>query len=133
MFPRLDPFCQISPGRSARIGGGLVVRRLWLALFLLGLGSVKLPAAERISHIELFQKKHVTIHFDTKANRTYELQALTRLKCTGKGDESCSKHGVPKGLWSTIFVAPNLPFANHYVITDSRTDASRFYRLKVTQ
>lgn len=111
-------------------------RSLALAV-LIGLAGAcliqPLRAAERIDHIELFQKKSVTIHFDTKPNRTYELQVLTKLTCSGKDNESCSKSGVPKGLWVTLFTAPNLPFPNHYVVTDSRDDRSRFYRLKVTQ
>ena len=92
-----------------------------------------LPAAERISFIERFQDKQVTIHFDTKANRKYELQALRTLTCPPNDPGSCNKSGVPTDLWTTIFVAPKVPFPSHYVVPDYRTNRSRFYRLKITQ
>jgi hypothetical protein len=39
--------------------------------FVFGTRAAEPP---RIDHIELFQANQVTVHFDTEANRTYELQ-----------------------------------------------------------
>jgi hypothetical protein len=44
----------------------------------------------------------------------------------------CGSSDVPAQSWSNLFVAPNFPFSNHYVIVDTRTNTHRFYRLKVT-
>jgi hypothetical protein len=35
--------------------------------------------------------------------------------------------------WTNLFVAPILPFTNHYVIVDTRTAPQRFYRLLITK
>jgi hypothetical protein len=39
--------------------------------------------------------------------------------------------GIPSGPWSNLYVAPNYPFENHYVIYDAfvPTERQRFYRL----
>ncbi|MFO1512191.1 MAG: hypothetical protein U1F83_04635 [Verrucomicrobiota bacterium] len=89
--------------------------------FALGLLAATAGAAlPKIELIELFLTNQVLIHFDTEANRTYELQYTETLT-----------NGVPGGIWTNLFVAPNIPFANHYVIVDTRTRPQRFYRLKV--
>src|SRR5437899_1580817 len=62
----------------------------------------------RIDHIELFLDNQVTIHFDTEANLTYELQYVNHIPTNGSA-------------WSNLYVAPNLPFPNHYVVADYRT------------
>jgi len=74
----------------------------------------------KIDFIELFQNDRVLIHFDTEPNRTYELQFTETVT-----------NGVPGGSWTNLFVAPNIPFANHYVIVDTRLRPHRFYRLRV--
>jgi hypothetical protein len=74
----------------------------------------------KIELIELFLSNQVLIHFDTEANRTYELQYTETLT-----------NGVPGGNWTNLFVAPNIPFINHYIIVDTRTRPQRFYRLRV--
>ena len=118
--------------RSASPAPFRAFRRLSVTAFLALLLISELAAAERISFIERFQKEHVTIHFDTKANRTYELQFLKTLTCPTNKLSSCNKSGVSTELWETLFVAPNIPFPSHYIVIDSRTNRSRFYRLKVT-
>lgn len=76
-------------------------------------------AAPRIDRIEPFLTDLILIHFDTEANRDYQLQYA----------ESAT---APEASWITLYPAPNLPFPNHYIVPDSRTHAHRFYRLKVT-
>jgi hypothetical protein len=92
----------------------------------------RLAAAEPYIYlIERFSSNQVTIHFNTDANRTYSLQYLDSSKCTN-GGVPCSSSQVPTGSWSNLWVAPRLPFPDHYVITDYRTNRMRLYRLKVT-
>lgn len=74
-----------------------------------------------VGFVELFGSNQVLVHFDTEANRTYELQYTETLT-----------NGVPGGVWTNLFVAPSIPFPNHYVIVDTRLRPQRFYRLRVT-
>ena len=69
--------------------------------------------------IERFGTNGVLVHFDTDANRLYELQYR-------------SMTGAAEGGWSNLYVAPLLPWPNHYIIPDTRTNRSRVYRLRVT-
>ena len=79
-------------------------------------------AAEyHIDHLELDGPRRVTIHFDTLPNRTYALQYRSVLSSTNTTG------------WTNLFVAPSLPFQNHYVVSDTRTNQQRYYRLRVTQ
>ena len=59
----------------------------------------------------------VRIHFGTQAGHTYFLQYVTNLASTN---------------WSNIFTGYNYPFSNHYIFPDTRTNASRYYRLRAT-
>src|SRR5690348_14463981 len=77
-------------------------------------------APPRIDRIEFFQTEQVTVHFDTEANRLYELQFRSVLASTN-------------GPWTNLFVAPRIPFENHYIVVDWRTNRGRIYRLKVTR
>jgi hypothetical protein len=70
-----------------------------------------------ISYIERFGSNQVLIHFDTDPNRTYILQYTSSLAGSN---------------WSNLYTGYNYPFSEHYVIPDTRTNGSRFYRLKVT-
>ncbi|HXJ59298.1 MAG TPA: hypothetical protein VNU68_21840 [Verrucomicrobiae bacterium] len=114
----------VSSPLRIQTGAGRAFRRAWFiqAAILVGLiGSVatglRLQATEpQISRIEPFLTDQVTIHFDTDANRTYQLQFLH----------------LPTGNWSNLFVAPKIPFPNHYIVVDYRTNQSRLYRLRVT-
>ena len=90
---------------------------VWLALLLPAIASQPV-----ISKIELFSTNQVLIHFDTEANRTYTLQYTLALKGTNGAASS----------WSNLYVAPNFPFSDHYVIVDTRTNKARFYRLQAS-
>jgi hypothetical protein len=35
--------------------------------------------------------------------------------------------------WFNLYTAPNLPFANHYIVPDTMTTRQRYYRLSVTR
>ena len=105
-------------------GPGWFGRRSWLrwsvVLGLIGFcaaSGYRLSAGPaHIDRIEPFLSDQVTIHFDTEANRKYELQFFHR----------------PTGVWSNLFEAPKVPFPNHYIIVDYRTNEMRIYRLRVT-
>ena len=73
----------------------------------------------RIEFIDRLGTNMVTIHFDTEANRTYELQFQ-------------NPAGTANAPWTNLFVAPRIPFPNHYIVVDTRTNRARIYRLKVT-
>lgn len=88
---------------------GLVV---WLAL--------NVGAAEpRFSLIEKLNPKLLVVHFDTEPNRSYTVQV------------AAVPHSTNQLVWRTFFVAPALPFENHYVVADSPTNQQRYYRLLV--
>jgi len=97
-----------------------------MLLLLLGNGVfaslVKVQAAQpKIDLIEPFLADRVVIHFNTAANLTYQLQFT----------ETLMANGTPGGTWTNLYVAPNIPFPNHYVIVDTRMRPQRFYRLRV--
>jgi len=84
-------------------------------------GLLTLQAAPpKIEYIEPFLSDMVLIHFYTEPNRAYILQYTERLT-----------NGV-SGSWSNLYSVPAFPFENHYIVPDWRTNAQRFYRLKVT-
>lgn len=90
--------------------------------------SAAQSAPPRIDRIELLFTDLITVHFDTEPNRRYELQFI-----------DAPPHGTntvvatpANPAWSNLFVAPAVPFPNHYVIADTRTNRHRFYRLRVT-
>ncbi len=73
--------------------------------------------------IETFLTDGVLLHFDTVPFRRYELQATTNLSV------------VPpdKIPWVTLYTVPAVPFENHYIILDSRTNAAaKCYRIIVS-
>jgi len=79
------------------------------------------PKIDLIERINTGGLNGILIHFETEPNFSYAVQYTTNL---GGGV-------VPPGPWSNIYVAPNLPIGNHYVIYDpgAATDKQRFYRL----
>ena len=98
-------------------------RQGWLTLVVfcaLSLGEAALAALPTIDLIEPYLTSQVLLHFDTEANRTYELQYTETMT-----------NGVPGGNWTNLFVAPSVPFQNHYIIVDTRMRPLRFYRLHV--
>ena len=106
----------ILPGLARKKFPARAIRNLAVLLPL----AWTLTAGEaRIDRIELLPPDYVAIHFDTEANRTYELQYVNHLPTNGSA-------------WSNLYVAPNLPWPNHYVVTDYRTNQARFYRLRIT-
>lgn len=100
-------------------------------ILLASQGTVVSPAQPRIDRIELLSTNAVTLHFIAQANKIYSLQSIDSLSC-GTNLPFCGSIGVLEDSWSNLFVAPNFPFPNHYIIVDTRTNAHRFYRLKVT-
>ena len=82
-----------------------------------------------IDRIELLFTDLVTVHFDTEPNRKYELQYTDGFQ---HGTNLNTTLPIPSGSWSNLFVAPAVPFPNHYVIADTRTNQHRFYRLRAT-
>ena len=82
----------------------------------------------RIDRIEPLFTDLVTVHFDTEPNRRYELQFIDALP-RGKNSLVAPPSNA---AWSNLFVAPAVPFPNHYIIADTRTNRHRFYRLRVT-
>ncbi len=100
----------------------------FVLLILLGACTLALRVSARagppkITLIERFLTNQVLIHFDTEPNVTYKLEFT----------ETLTTNGVPGGTWTNLYIAPNIPFPNHYVIPDTRTPRQRFYRLQVTQ
>jgi hypothetical protein len=95
--------------------------RRWLLIGTLICWGVS-AAPPVISKIEKYNTNQLLIHFDTEANFTYELQATTVLRNT---------NGTPS-TWTNVYVAPNLPFPNHYIVVDTRNAPRKFYRLHVT-
>src|SRR5258707_3683946 len=95
-------------------------------ILLAAQGTLVIPAEPRIDRIELFGTNAVTLHFNTEANKTYSLQFIDSLLC-GTNLAFCESSGVPADSWSNLFVSPNFPFSNHYVILGPRTNRDRFY------
>jgi len=89
----------------------------WLLVICVATPIVALSTEPVISYIQFFGANQVLIHFDTDPNRTYVLQYTDSLAHTN---------------WSNLYTGFAYPFGEHYVIPDYRTNASRFYRLKVT-
>jgi hypothetical protein len=79
-------------------------------------------APPKIDFLEIYLKTNVLIHFDTEANRTYTLQYTEELPI----------NGGTGGSWTNLYVAPNIPFPNHYIILDTAMRRQRFYRLIAT-
>jgi hypothetical protein len=75
----------------------------------------------QIDYIETLSTNLIVIHFDTAANKVYHLQRTLDLN-----------GGMESASWIDIYEAPELPFPNHYVVVDYRTNSQGFYRLKVT-
>jgi hypothetical protein len=105
-----------------------VLRHLAMAILSAGLFLVLALVARaattpppRIDLIEKFLTTQIQLHFDVPANKTY------RVEYTG----NLGTNGHPSGPWSNLYTAPNLPFEQHYVVVDYRTDKQRFYRLHV--
>ena len=104
--------------------------RLVLTVATALLTPVGFTAPPKIDRIELLFTDLVTVHFDTEPNRKYELQYTDGFR---HGTSLNTTALIPSGSWSNLFVAPAVPFPNHYVIADTRTNQHRFYRLRATE
>ena|ERR1041384_2367278 len=71
----------------------------------------------QINFIERYATNQVLIHFDTEAGHTYYLQYSTSYFSTN---------------WTDLYTGFNYPFPDHYIIPDTGTNATRYYRLRVT-
>ena len=95
-----------------------------------GLTAACMPGADpHIEKIETFSTNQILVHFDTEANRDYRLEYIDSLLCTSPA--ACATNPVPRD-WVLLFHWPRAPFANHFIVADTRTNAQRSYRLKVT-
>ena len=100
-----------------------------MKVLLLAAGVIQCAAAGRaadyrIDFIEV-DGRYVNIHFDTVANRTYALQYRSSVSFT-------NAPGTSTTGWSNLLVIPAVPFPNHHVVSDVRTNQHRYYRLRVT-
>jgi hypothetical protein len=93
----------------------------WQIAFLLLLAFPMGAARPTISLIERYGSNQVLIHFDVQANTTCTLQCTDGIK-TNSGSVT----------WSNLWVSPNLPFFEHYIVPDTRTQKQRFYRLQAS-
>jgi len=101
------------------------------ALFLLAMALHPIRAEEpKIYLIELFSTNQVLLHFNTNAHRTYTVQYLDLVSSDTK-KASLSNNNSNPARWSNLAVLPAIPFANHYIIVDTRTTPARIYRLLV--
>ena len=82
----------------------------------------------KINGIEPYSTNQVIVHFDTEARRAYSLEYSDNWCLTKQNDSFI----LGCATWKSIFSAPSIPFANHYVIVDSKTNLHRIYRLRVT-
>src|SRR4051794_17096217 len=93
------------------------------ALALLLMATICVDGSTPVIYlIEPFLTNQVLVHFDTDANRTYTLQYTDKI----------GTNGFASSTWSNLYKAPLLPFPNHYIVVDTRTNKMRFYRLSVT-
>src|SRR5689334_8430654 len=99
------------------------------ALILVAPLCVATRAADpKINGIEPYSTNQVIVHFDTEARRAYSLEY------SDSWCYSTQNNTLTFGCttWKSIFSTPAIPFANHYVIVDSKTNLHRIYRLRVT-
>lgn len=97
-------------------------RRLALALALAGACAVVATEKPTFYLIEPYVLGGFLLHFDTQADRRYDLQYSTNL---------LSGPGAPR--WTSLYVVDAVPFDNHYIILDPETNnAVRCYRFVVT-
>ena len=75
----------------------------------------------RIEYIETYSTNQVLIHYSTPPNQGYVLQRINTL----------SSNGVILTNWTDMHTGAAVPFEWHWIIKDTRTNQSRFYRLRV--
>jgi hypothetical protein len=107
------------------------LRLLWLALVMFACLNFAKAADPHIYLITLFGTNQVLVHFDTEANRTYELQYTYTMQCA-TNVTGCKSNGVPSGGWRTVYTVAQERFPNHYIVPHTRSNAAGVYRLRVT-
>jgi len=83
--------------------------------------SVSAQSQPRIEFIETYSTNQVRIHYGTPPDHSYVLQRI----------EVLTSNGVVLTNWTDMHTGFAFRFTNHYIIPDSRTNRSRFYRLRV--
>ena len=124
---RFFPGPAVKPARlrESSLPASALALVLWLAT-----GWLVVWAHEpRIESIERLGTNAVTIHFSADAGRAYTVQY--RDGFPGESNRWPGTNALSSG-WSNLVTLPAFPFANHYVIPDTRTHPHRFYRLSVT-
>src|SRR5437870_3120352 len=111
---------------SAKTSRRFGIACLLAVMVFLAYGKAAAPRIDRILRTNNLGRAQVEIHFSSDANRTYFLQSISALPCRG-----CGTNFGPTN-WSNIATGPALPFTNHWIFNDTRTNKSRFYRLRVT-
>lgn len=109
------------PGGFRRIFPQAIHAALICVAFILTVRPA-LSSTPVIYLIELYSTNQVLVHFDTDAHRTYTLQYTDKM----------GSNGFASSVWSNLFKADALPFPDHYIVVDTRTNKMRFYRLSVT-
>ena len=101
-------------------------RGLWFIAALLAAPGMEPIHAVNLApfyKVERYLSDGVLLHFDTTAFHRYELQSTTDLAVAGSATVR----------WTSVYVVPSVPFDNHYVVLDSRTNAPvKWYRIVVT-
>lgn len=93
----------------------------WVMGMSLGVLLASAGSPPQFYLIEPFNKKAVLLHFDTEANRRYELQFSTNALTS------------PPGTWTNLYVVPAIPFADHFVFYHELTNGPvGFFRLTAT-
>lgn len=118
-----------TPRATASVALGGPVMFVFVCLTALTVYPLR-GADPRIDHIEWYARfpDTVTIHFDTEANRTYTLQYRDVISTNGMTNLPPTATN-----WVNHTTVERLPFPQHYIIADTRTNSpQRFYRLRVT-
>jgi dipeptidyl aminopeptidase/acylaminoacyl peptidase len=110
---------------SAKTSRRFVIACFFALMGLLAYARAATPRIDRIVKTNILGRAQVEIHFSSDANRTYVLQSIAALPCS-----TCSNSSSIK--WSNLATGFALPYTNHWIFNDTRTNKSRFYRLRVT-
>src|SRR3954469_20211279 len=109
-------------GSSSQVSGQVPIRVLvCTVLGLMLLGWTAWAAQPKIDFIEKYLSSQILVHYDVPANAKY------RLEYTG----NLGSNGLPSGPWTGLYTNPVIPFENHYIVPDWRTNKQRFYRLRI--
>jgi hypothetical protein len=116
--PPVSAVFEFRTRRNALIG--ITIGTFFAVLFLLTNSARSTPP--QITLVERYLTNQILLHFDADANRTYVLQYT----------DKAGTNGFASSTWSNLYTAPLEPFPEHYIVVAYRTNAMRFFRLKVT-